>query len=178
MHISRRHYDALTHLAASNIKVSDILLSLLWVNKGEHTPLTLQAVNDFSSNIRPILDAFESHAVLGPETNQWMHTCVYEDLSDEVQELSTKKTGWHGYARSAGMNDFQSIDASAMASTAKNVAPHLWSLFEHLMLGNAGSDSEEEDNSNLAMEIQGNQVHGTLREDRACRLRDLVRQLL
>ena len=130
---------ALASLSAQNIKVSEVLLFLL-LNPEEINAVFNNAVNDLLIYHEEILNAFRSHPTFANNTQKWIHGCVTEDLSAEIKDLTNASTGWHGYARSSTVQQYESISAPQLIGTARRVAPKLWALFNHLYTINRHSD--------------------------------------
>lgn len=143
MHLSPKQYTALEQLAASNINLSDIILSILGLHQDEFTALSSNVISDLITNLYTILDAFKMHTMFATWTRQWIHDCATNDILDEVQMLTKRSTGWHGYATRARVDQIESISARGMASTAKAIAPRLWSLFDKILMDNRGSNTED-----------------------------------
>lgn len=182
MFLTRQHSEALQYLESSGTKISDLILSILTVQQGQHTHLSVNALNDLATNLHTILDAFKLHMSFAEGINQWIHALCAEDLSEELRLLSGKKTGWHAYAKSAKIQQFESFDASQMAITAKTIAPRIWCLLDCLMTSKGGSEVEEDVVDDLAMEEEPedsdrhNRSH-TDKIERANKLRELVSHL-
>lgn len=159
MHIPKKVVEALRSLAGLNITISDIILCLLGLNPDQLDPLCSQALLDIISNYCTLLDAFKIHATFAEATRTWIHDSTIEELQDEVSYLTHKKTGWHGNAQNAKIQQFESIDAGVLAETAKTVAPHLWNLFKQLMVRDKEAMHEEDVVDDLQVD------RGTLDDD-------------
>lgn len=143
MHLSPKQYTALEQLATSNINLSDLILSILGLHQDEFTALSSNVIRDLVTNLYTILDAFKMHSMFAAWTRQWIHDCATNDILEEVQMLTRRSTGWHGYATRAQVNQIESISARGMAGTAKAIAPRLWSLFDRILMDNRGSHAED-----------------------------------
>lgn len=171
MFLTKKHSDALQHLESTDTKLSDIILATLSVQQGQHTHLSINALNDLATNCHAILDAFRLHMSFAEGIDHWVHSLCAENLLEEVRDLSSKKTGWHTYAKSAKIQQFESFNASQMAITAKTIAPRLWSLIDCLMMSNGRYEVEEDVVDDLAM------VDEPVDSDRHNRLHDKVERL-
>lgn len=104
-----KHSNALRYLESLEINLSDLILSILSLQQGQHTHLSINALNDLASNYYTILDAFRMHTLFAEGTSQWIHSSSIKDLIEESTSLSSKKTGWHGYAKSAKMSNLRPL---------------------------------------------------------------------
>lgn len=184
MHIPKKVVDALQSLASLNITISDIILYLLGSPLDQLDPLCSHALLDIASNYTILLDAFKAHATFTEGTRTWTHDSAIDELVNEVSCLTHVNTGWHGNARNARIKQFESIDAGVMAETAKFVAPHLWNLFECLVVRGKAPVQEEDvvDDLQITKEASDNgpddqrAVHRqALIKDRTAKQRELVR---
>ena len=140
---------ALGQLAALNIRITDLLLFLLLMDQEQFDFTATSAVNDLSDNYLTILDLFKTHPVFANGINLWIHRCAAADFKDEVKKLAKKSTGWHGYARSSTVEQFDTLDTMGLALTAKQIAPTLWNVLDQLfgLAGHSdhGDDSADDD---------------------------------
>lgn len=179
MHLSQNQHDALAHLSALNVNISELLLSLLGLRQEDHTILTLSVINDLALNYYTVLEAFRTHASFANRTTRWAHHYVIADVSEELNKLTEKKTGWHAYAKRAQVEQFEAIHTGTMATTAKHIAPRLWSLFEHLLVNSEDSHIDDGVVDDMISDaetldgIQNDSVH-MKKTERTLKLRELV----
>lgn len=183
MPLPKHIISALKQLAELDVSISDIILAVLLQDPSAPNPETLHlnAINDLTTNYYSILNAFRTHLTFASGTLQWIFYQASMVLVREIEGLTDIKTGWHGCAHNAEIAQFESIDASAIAITAKSVAPCLWALSTNILAGNARGNPVEsvEETDDESQNDGTNNGHGDLllrtwTNDSAFRLRDLV----
>lgn len=175
MHLSSKILRALEGLRSLDVTISEILLSLLLSQPEELDRLALNSVNDLISNHFTILDAFRAHSTFARGTQDWIHYQASEDMIVEVNRLTHISTGWHGNAHKARIEQFETLNAGSIASTAKNVAPRIWTFFDRLL--NKRDISEVEGDQIIDEDVsEGREADSRLGivKDRAAKLRELV----
>lgn len=144
MRLPRNVLSAFEGLSRLNVTLSDILLSLLLSKPEELDRLALDAIDNLVSNQFAILDAFRTHSTFARGTQNWIHHYASEDIIAEVKRLTHISTGWHGNARNSRIEDFETLNAESIASTAKNVAPMTWAFFDRILIKSDASEAEDD----------------------------------
>ena len=174
---------ALGQLAALNIRITDLLLFLLLMDQEQFDFTATSAVNDLSDNYLTILDLFKTHPVFANGINLWIHRCAAADFKDEVKKLAKKSTGWHGYARSSTVEQFDTLDTMGLALTAKQIAPTLWNVLDQLF-GLAGHSDHGDDSmvhvdgdNDALLDYTEVETSSSVHLNPVVKLRELVRTL-
>lgn len=145
MHSTSQLVTALNHLASLRINISDLLFFVLNCPPESYNITVLNAVEDLSFHFFPLLEMFGTHEGFADRTRQWALRCMAANLCDEIHQLTRKSTGWHGNAKCASIKTFESINAAALVTTAKQVSPLLWSLFGSLLSCGSKAAVEHDD---------------------------------
>ena len=172
---------ALAALASLDVKISEILYFLLSSSPQHIDSVSKPALDDLSDqgNYLILLDLFKSNSAFANGTNAWIQYCTTGHLIDEVNKLTKKSSGWHGYARSSTVEQFEAIDFSSLAVTGKSIAPILWGMFEQLFSIPSNSDHGDDsiihvDNDIDAMDTSEDHSPSSMSQDPASKLRELV----
>lgn len=175
MHLARNVLTVLASLDRLDLKLSDLILSLLLPKPEELDSVGLNAVNNLASNLFTILNAFRLHFICSGGTRQWISHYASEYMIEDVNRLTHVSTGWHGNAQNARIDQFESLEARSIANTAKFVAPNLWAFFDRILCKSDSSKTEIEWPGDQSIEGDPTSDRGL---DRVAKLRELVCQFI